>query len=277
MVCEKPLGRNADEARRMLTAVERAGVRHAYGTTTVYAPGLSEARALILDGGIGDIQGVEVVDHFGMSRLLPHSWIHSLSLGGGLLSNAYTHSLAQSQYVTGGVALWATGRTERVVHQVPAGPPMHDFREWDPIDPAEAAAGAWRENDADLAATVVMGLVLPDAREVPALVRLSAFTAARAPGYLAVYGSTGTLHLEGQPWFSRLQHFIAEGSQWVDVQIPTVEDPIQSGWNQLVAHFAADVNGTNDSDYPTFRDGYAANLLIDQVRAADGVRVAPAG
>lgn len=164
-----------------------------------------------------------------------------------------------------------------MVSRVPVGPPVHDFREWDPIDPAEAAAGEWRENDADLAATVIMGLVLPDGREVPALVRLSAFTAARAPGYLAVYGSTGTLHLEGQPWFNRLQHFIIEDNQWVDVAIPSVDDPIQSGWNQLVAHFVGDVNGTKESDYPTFRDGYAANLLIDQVRAADGVAGAPIG
>ncbi len=277
VVCEKPLGRTADEARRMLTAVDRAGVKHAYGTTTRYAPGLSQARALVVDGGIGDVQEVEVVAHFGMSPLHPYSWIHSLNLGGGLLFNAYTHSLAQSQYVTGGVARWATGHTELVVAKVPVGAPVHDFREWDPIDPAEAPAGEWRENDADLAATVITGLELPDGREVPALVRISAFTSARAPGYLAVYGSTGTLHLEGQPWFNRLQYFITDDNQWVDVAIPNVDDPVQSGWNQLVAHLVADINGTEGNDYPTFRDGHAANLLIDQVRAADGATGAPIG
>ena len=270
VVCEKPLGRDADEGHRMLNAVDRAGVKHAYGTTTRYAPGLSQARAVVADGGIGDVQEVEVVDHFGMSPLHPYSWVHSLQHGGGLLFNAYTHSLAQSQYVTGGIARWATGHTEKIVSQVPVGPPVHDFREWDPIDPAEAAAGGWRENDADLAATVITGLDLPDGREVPALFRVSAFTSARAPGYLAVYGSKGTLHLEGQPWFNRLQHFITADGQWVDIPITDVGDPIQSGWNQLVAHLVADIRGTEDGDYPTFRDGHAANLLIDQVRAADG-------
>ena len=39
VVCEKPLGRTAEEARRMLEYVETAGVRHAYGGTTRYAPG----------------------------------------------------------------------------------------------------------------------------------------------------------------------------------------------------------------------------------------------
>lgn len=91
VVCEKPLGRNADEGSRMLAAAEAAGVKHAYGTTTRYAAGLSQARALVAEGAIGDVQKVEVVDHFGMSPLLPYCWIHSLQHGGGLLSNVYTH------------------------------------------------------------------------------------------------------------------------------------------------------------------------------------------
>ncbi|MGI8458933.1 MAG: hypothetical protein ACR2LI_12590 [Propionibacteriaceae bacterium] len=82
-----------------------------------------------------------MVDHFGMSPLHPYGWIHSLQRGGGLLANVYTHFLAQSQYVTGGVARWAIGHTERVVSQVPVGPSLHDFREWEPFEPARADAG----------------------------------------------------------------------------------------------------------------------------------------
>jgi predicted dehydrogenase len=268
VVCEKPLGLSADDGRRMLAAVEAAGVKHAYGTTSRYAPGLSRARTLVESGAIGDVLEVELVDHFGMSPLFPHCWIHSLQHGGGLLSNAYTHYLGQSQYVTGGVARWATGHTERVVSQVPVGPPVHDFREWEPVDPDRAASGEWRENDADLAATVITGLELPEGRQVPALFRVSAFTSARAVGYLAIFGSTGTLHLEGQPWFNTLRHFTTADGQWADIALPAVDDPIQSGWTRLVADFVADINGSGGDGYPTFRDGHRANLLIDQVRAA---------
>jgi len=268
VVCEKPLGRTAAEGGRMLAAVESAGVKHAYGSTSRYAAGLSRARALIAEGAIGEVQEVEAVDHYGMSPLLPYCWVHSLRHGGGLINNAYPHFLAQSQYVTGGAARWATGHTERVVTRVPVGPAVHDFREWEPLDPEQAAAGEWRENDADMAATAITWLELLDGRQVPALFRASAFTGARAVGYLAVYGTAGTLHLEGSPWFHGLQHLTTRDGQWVDIPIPAVEDPIQAGWDQLVADLVADVDGAAEVDYPTFRDGFLANQLIDQVRAA---------
>ena len=251
----------------MLAAVESAGVKHAYGATSRYAAGLVRARALVADGVIGEVREVELVAHLGMPPLLPFCWVHSLELGGGMLANGYTHFLAQSQYVTGGVARWATGHIDRVVSRVPAGPPLHDFREWAPVDPDRAAGGEWRENDADLADTVITGLELSDGREVPALFQISAFSTARAEGYLAIYGTAGTLHLEGPPWFTQLQHLTDDG-QWADIAFPAVDDPIQSGWNHLVADLVADINGSGEDGYPTFRDGYIANQLIDQVRAA---------
>ena len=91
---------------------------------------------------------------------------------------------------------------------------------------------------------------------------------ARAGGYLAIYGTAGTLHLEGPPWFTKLQHFTTDDGQWTDIAFAAVDDPIQSGWNHLVADLVADINGSGEGGYPTFRDGYNANQLIDQVRAA---------
>ena len=275
VVCEKPLGRTAEEGRRMLAAVEAAGVKHAYGATSRYAPGLVRARALVADGVIGEVREVEMVAHLGTPPLLPFCWVHSLELGGGMLANGYTHFLAQAQYVAGGVARWATGHIDPVVSRVPAGPPLHDFREWAPVDPDLAAGGEWRENDADLADTVITGLELSDGREVPALFHISAFSKARAGGYLAIYGTAGTLHLEGPPWFTQLQHLSTDDGQWADIAFPAVDDPIQSGWNHLVADLVADINGSGEDGYPTFRDGYIANQLIDQVRAASAAANTP--
>ena len=80
--------------------------------------------------------------------------------------------------------------------------------------------------------------------------RASAFTAAHAAGYLAVYGTTGTLHLEGQPWFNRLQHFTSDDGQWADLAIPALDDPVQAGWSQPIADVVADINGTGAESYP---------------------------
>lgn len=268
LVCEKPLGRTAEEGRRMLAAVDAAGVKHAYGATSRFAAGLVRAEELVADGAIGEVRDVELVAHLGMPPLLPFCWVHSLELGGGMLANGYTHFLAQSQYVTGGAARWASGHIDRVISRVPAGPPLHDFRDWQPVDPDRGAGGEWREIDADLADTVITGLELSDGREVPALFKISAFSTARAAGYLAVYGTAGTLHLEGPPWFNQLQLLTTDDGQWSDIAFPLVEDQIQSGWTRLVMELVADINGSAQDGYPTFRDGYIANQLIDQVRAA---------
>jgi predicted dehydrogenase len=49
VVCEKPLGVNATEAREMLAMVERRGVKHAYGATGCYAPPLRYVRRMRQD------------------------------------------------------------------------------------------------------------------------------------------------------------------------------------------------------------------------------------
>jgi predicted dehydrogenase len=266
VICEKPLGRDAAEAAAMLAAVRSAGVRHAYGANTRYADVLAQARDLLAVGTIGDLREIEVVDHFNFPPLMPYSWLHSLADGGGMLFNVYPHVLAQVQFVSDGRAVWATGVAERVLDRVPVGSPVHDFRTWAPMTEAEAEDVEWRRNDADLAATVITAIELPGGRQVHALFHASAFGAGRHQGYLALYGTEGTLHLLDQPWFKALQLKRVTDDRWEDIPVAAVEDRIQSGWNRLVADFVADVAGVGGGGYPTFEDGLLVNQLIDQVR-----------
>jgi len=53
--CEWPLGRNTDEAARMLTAAERKGVRHAVGLQGQVSPAIDYMKDLIADGYIGRV------------------------------------------------------------------------------------------------------------------------------------------------------------------------------------------------------------------------------
>src|SRR5690606_32560670 len=73
VICEKPLGRTAEEAREMLAAVEDAGVIHCYGENWVFSPDMVEVEARIGEGLIGRplwLRGRE--GHFG-----PHSaWFY---------------------------------------------------------------------------------------------------------------------------------------------------------------------------------------------------------
>ena len=59
--CEWPLGRNTDEAARMLGAVERKGVRHAVGLQGQMSPAINYAKDLIADGYVGRVLSATMI------------------------------------------------------------------------------------------------------------------------------------------------------------------------------------------------------------------------
>ena len=80
ILCEKPLGRTADEARTMLEAARAAGIIHCYGENLLFTPDMTEIRSVVDRGIIGRplwMRGRE--GHFG-----PHSpWFYRRELSGG--------------------------------------------------------------------------------------------------------------------------------------------------------------------------------------------------
>lgn len=84
VLCTKPLGRNADEASRMLRAVEEAGVYHAYLEDLVYTPKTLKALDSVRGGAVGDVLWVRSREtHPG-----PHSdwfWDKEKSGGGAII------------------------------------------------------------------------------------------------------------------------------------------------------------------------------------------------
>jgi len=84
LLCTKPLGRNAGEAREMLEAVERAGVFHGYLEDLVYTPKTLKALASVRNGAIGRILWTRSREaHPG-----PHSdwfWNREISGGGAII------------------------------------------------------------------------------------------------------------------------------------------------------------------------------------------------
>lgn len=53
--CEWPLGRDTDQAMRMLEAAERKGIRHAVGLQGQMSPAINYARDLVADGYVGRV------------------------------------------------------------------------------------------------------------------------------------------------------------------------------------------------------------------------------
>jgi predicted dehydrogenase len=84
VLCTKPLGRNPDEARRMLETVEKAGVFAGYLEDLCYTPKSLKAVKSVRDGAIGDVTWVRSREtHPG-----PHSawfWDGRLTGGGAIV------------------------------------------------------------------------------------------------------------------------------------------------------------------------------------------------
>ena len=80
VLCTKPLGRNAEEALRMLQAVEKADVFHGYLEDLVYTPKTLKALTSVSQGSLGRILWVRSREtHPG-----PHSdWFWNKELAGG--------------------------------------------------------------------------------------------------------------------------------------------------------------------------------------------------
>jgi predicted dehydrogenase len=80
VLCTKPLGRNSDEAYRMLKAAEEAGVFHAYLEDLVYPPKTLKALDSVAQGAIGQVLWVRSREtHPG-----PHSdWFWNKEFAGG--------------------------------------------------------------------------------------------------------------------------------------------------------------------------------------------------
>ena len=80
VLCTKPLGRNAEEAREMLDAVEQAGVFHGYLEDLVYTPKTLKALRSVQNGALGKVLWARSREtHPG-----PHSdWFWDMQISGG--------------------------------------------------------------------------------------------------------------------------------------------------------------------------------------------------
>jgi predicted dehydrogenase len=116
----KPFGRNAAEARRMLEAVETAGVFHGYLEDLVYSPKSLKAMRSAQDGALGDVTWVRAREaHPG-----PHSawfWDHRLT-GGGAIIDLGCHCIEIGRVFVGkgNRPVEVICRTDTLVHPIDA-------------------------------------------------------------------------------------------------------------------------------------------------------------
>jgi predicted dehydrogenase len=104
ILCEKPLARSAAEAKRMLDAVERAGVVHLVGHQYRRTPAVAFAKKLIDEGAIGEVVGYRGIylQDFGVDPNVPLVWrFRKAAAGSGALGDIGSHALDMARYLVG--------------------------------------------------------------------------------------------------------------------------------------------------------------------------------
>ena len=123
LVCEKPLAKNARDAKTILDAAERAGVKHMTGFNYRFLPAVTFARKLIKDGTLGKIhyyKGAYLNFNGGMDDpSYPLKWLHqSETAGYGALADLGSHAIDLARFLVGEVSS-VSGASETFIQERP--------------------------------------------------------------------------------------------------------------------------------------------------------------
>jgi predicted dehydrogenase len=266
VLCEKPLGRSAEEAKTMLEAVEEAGVQGMVGFNYRFVPALRLARELIASGRLGAIH------HF-RGRYLqdwivdpehPFVWrLDAEAAGSGALGDIGAHVVDLARWLVGEIgSVCAVAKT---------------FVPERPFGDATPGRGKVTVDDAAVA-------VLEFADGAIGSIEATRFAAGRK-NHLAieVNGSAGSLVFDLER-LNELEFYSVEGPPdvrgFADVLVTEADHPFYSfwwppghtiGWEHSfvheVHHFLRVVahGGNVGPEGATFRDGYLNALVLDAV------------
>jgi len=116
LICEKPLARNAKEARMALSAAQRYGVLDCYAENQIFIPQVAKASQMIRDGALGKLTCVRSREaHSG-----PHSqWFYDPErAGGGVLLDMGCHSIEVARKLIGTKPLAVDAWCATLLHNI---------------------------------------------------------------------------------------------------------------------------------------------------------------
>ena len=279
--CDKPLTTSADTSRQLYVKARERGVKTAYAASFRYQPHALLAKKLIADGVIGEPFEVECVSHYNLSPLIPWGWSHRIDLGGGRLSNNFTHKLSLVSHALDGSITKVNGEARNDMHRAPVVSGIHDFRERGKFAPSDDELGSveWKGVDSEWSYTVLAHIEPAAAHRQPvsALFRPGGMQPRFESDYVAFYGDEATIHIAGSYAQGPL-HVKTRATDWQRIEVPSgitdalpdIADDTQRNWTQLIGYLVADIRGEGSSEYQTFRDGWIFQEVVDAVRRGNG-------
>ena len=267
ILCEKPLGLNYAEARELELAAERNGRVHMVAFTFRFVPALRYLKRLVSEGHFGEIRHWRL-SHFTdlmLDPTTPRVWRNDRKqAGAGVLADMGSHGIDFARYLLGDIVA-VSGASRLYVRERPdpsgAGSVPVDAEDActfaaefangaiGTFDLNRAVAGRGGSGRANYQSIEIHGsggaaiyeLIHPFALQIslgPAMTRTQQWARAEVPFDLAKY--------PGSP------------------RNPRLDDPLLGyKYDQGVA-FVRAVRGETQ-DYPTFRDGAAAQKVVDGV------------
>jgi predicted dehydrogenase len=270
VVCEKPLAKNALDAKIMLDAAEKARVKHMAGFNYRFLPAVAFARDLIKNGTLGKVhyfKGAYLNFYGGFDDPnYPIRWLHKADVAGyGALADLGSHAIDLARFLVGEIAS-VSGASETFIKERPVSEGSSEKEKVD-VDDTTIACMKFRNGALGLFET-------------------SWLTSGRID-YLRfeVYGTMGTIRFNLEN-LNQLEVFIKD-EQHKELQgfkrILTVgrEHPyMKNFWPYQGVGFAWQYSFVNEmhhyvdciaEDKPigpigaTFEDGYKAMLILDAI------------
>jgi predicted dehydrogenase len=241
VACDKPFGRNADEARAMVDLARESEVVNLVNFEFRYDPVRQELRRLVLDGAIGEPQHFSTSMFLATSRSRPHGWLFDRDLGGGWIGALGSHLVDFVRWTFGEVATASAERRTTITER-----PDGDGA----MQPSTAEDGFV----ATLRSASGVTIVLDTGHAAPL----------NLPPRTRVVGTEGVLETEAD---QRIILRTADGVRQDFDPNPEGADvyalPMQR-W--AVAVRDAVRKGAVGPDTPTFADGLATALVMDELR-----------
>jgi predicted dehydrogenase len=115
VLCEKPLANSAADARKMLEAAERAGIKHMVLFTWRWQPHFQWLKALLDGGELGKVYRAQFSFITGFARNDLYQWRHDPSRANGVLGDLGSHMIDLGRWYFGEIA----GVSAHVANSIP--------------------------------------------------------------------------------------------------------------------------------------------------------------
>jgi predicted dehydrogenase len=241
VLCDKPFGRSAREGQEMLDAARSAGVVHLVNFEYRHDPARQRLKGWIDDGAIGQVQHIGWTMYSNGSRGRKYGWLFEKEFGGGWIGAYGAHVIDAMRWMIGEITgSQCVCRTDIRIRTATDGTSM-------PCT-AEDAFTATLIFDNGVTGMIDTAFGIPEYR----------------PQRIEVFGTDGVIVLNG---VTDLQLRIGnEERERLRFEAPTGDphEPSFRAWAAAVKRAIIDKRQIR----PSFEDGLACALVMDQLRAS---------